>query len=60
MAGADFLFVTSYDVADDRRQRLARLLEQKAVPLQESVFEIRAPSAKAMAQAARAWRRLRL
>jgi CRISPR-associated protein Cas2 len=59
MAEGEFLFVISYDVTDDRRRRrLARVLEKQAVRVQQSVFEIRAPWAKAIALAGRARRHL--
>lgn len=42
MARAEMLMVFSYDIADDRRRRrVAKILEETMVRVQESVFETR-------------------
>ena len=42
MAKGEMLTVFSYDIADDRRRRkIAKLLEERMVRVQESVFEAR-------------------
>ena len=46
MARTEMLMVFSYDIADDRRRRrVARILEETMVRVQESVFECRLSAA---------------
>lgn len=50
MARGEMLTVFSYDVSSDRRRRrVARLLEDEATRVQQSVFEARMTRAKAAA-----------
>lgn len=54
MADRTLLKVIAYDVADDRRRRrVARLLEEEAVRMQESLFEARLTGSAAWSLLAR-------